>query len=101
MAFLATGATWDRLESVTAMPSTLESIAFCTSVACSGPFSLLEYFRSMPCVAAASLAPARILSQNVSPACSWVIIAKVKFLPPVTAPPPPPPAAPGWLAAPP
>ncbi len=59
------------------MPSTLESMAFCTSVAFSGPFSLLEYLRSMPCVAAASLAPARILSQNVSPACSWVIIAIV------------------------
>ena len=59
------------------MPSTLESIAFCTSVAFSGPFSLLEYLRSMPCAFAASWAPARILSQNVSPACSWVIIAIV------------------------
>ena len=76
-AFCDTGITCGAFERVSAMPSTLESMAFCTSVAFSGPFGLLEYFRSMPCVAAASLAPARILSQNVSPACSWVIIAIV------------------------
>ena len=76
-AFCDTGITCAALDRVSAMPSTLESMAFCTSVAFSGPFWLLEYFRSMPCVAAASSAPARILSQNVSPACSWVIMAIV------------------------
>ena len=63
---------------------TLLSIAFCTSVACSGPFSLFEYCNVIPCAFAASCAPARILSQNVSPACSWVIIWKVRLLPEVS-----------------
>ena len=76
-AFFATGITASGLDRVTAMPSTLLSIAFCTSVACSGPCSLFEYFRAMPWFAAAASAPARILSQNVSPAASWVIIAMV------------------------
>ena len=66
--------TASALDSVTARPETLLSIAFCTSVACSGPFSLFEYCRVIPCDLAASSAPARILSQNVSPACSWVTI---------------------------
>ena len=76
-AFLDTGMTASALDRVTAMPSTLESMAFCTRVACSGPFSLLEYLRVMPWDFAAASAPARILSQNVSPACSWVTIAIV------------------------
>ncbi len=73
-AFCTTGMTASAFDSVTARPETLLSIAFCTSVACSGPFSLFEYCRVIPCDLAASSAPARILSQNVSPACSWVTI---------------------------
>ena len=73
-AFLVTGITASALDRVTAIPETLASIAFCTSVACSGPFSLFEYCKVIPCAFAASSAPARILSQKVSPACSWVII---------------------------
>ena len=69
-AFFTTGTTASALDRVTAMPETFESIAFCTSVACSGPFSLFEYCRVIPWAFAASCAPARILSQNVSPACS-------------------------------
>ena len=69
------------------MPETLLSIAFCTSVACSGPFSLFEYCSLIPCAFAASSAPARILSQNVSPACSWVTIWIVRLLPLVSPPP--------------
>jgi hypothetical protein len=69
-AFFATGMTASALDSVTARPATLLSIAFCTSVACSGPFSLFEYCSVTPVLRAASSAPARILSQNVSPACS-------------------------------
>ena len=99
-AFWTTGTTASALDSVTAMPDTWLSMAFCTSVACSGPFSLFEYCRVIPWALAASWAPARILSQNVSPACSWVIIWNVRLLPEV-----PPPAAgaalPPWLAAPP
>ena len=39
-AFSTTGMTASAFDSVTAMPATLLSMAFCTSVACSGPFSL-------------------------------------------------------------
>ena len=92
-AFFATGITASALDRVTAIPETLASIAFCTSVACSGPFSLFEYCRVIPCDFAASCAPARILSQNVSPACSWVIIWMVSLAPEVSPPPPPPLAA--------
>src|SRR4051794_16327389 len=95
-AFFATGITASALDSVTAIPDTFASIAFCTRVACSGPFSLLEYCRVIPCAFAASCAPARILSQNVSPACSWVIIWMVRLAPDVSPPPPPPEL--GWLA---
>src|ERR687894_2334034 len=38
--------------------------------------------------AAAASAPARILSQNVSPGASWVTIAMVKLSPSAAAPPP-------------
>jgi hypothetical protein len=62
---------------VTAMPSTLLSTAFLTSVA-SWPWSgLLEYRRSMFSCLAAAWAPLRTLSQNVSPGTSWVIISMV------------------------
>ena len=76
-AFFAAGITASALDSVTAMPSTLLSIAFCTSVACSGPFSVVRVLEVDAVRPAASSAPARILSQNVSPGCSWVIIAMV------------------------
>ena len=59
------------------MPSTLLSTAFWTSVACLAAAGSFEYFRSMLSFAAAASAPARILSQNVSPGASWVIIAMV------------------------
>ena len=48
----------------------------------------LEYFRSMLSLAAATSAPARILSQNESPGASWVTIAMVSCGVSATAPPP-------------
>ena len=98
VAFCSAGPTASGLASVTAMPSTLLSMAFWMSVACLPESGSLEYLRSMPCCLAACSAPARIRSQNVEPGASWVTMAMVKVLPP---PPPPPPAAPGALWAPP
>ena len=63
--------------SVVAMPSTLESTAFWISVACLAGSGSLEYFSVTRCPWRPALAPALILSQNVSPGVSWVIIAKV------------------------
>src|SRR5918992_2329290 len=104
-AAFAAGPTCSTWASVTARPSTWLSIAFCTSVACSGAWTPFEYFRSMLCAAAASSAPARIRSQNVSPGCSCVTIAIVYCSPPTVPPVPPPPSpcsccAPPWLLQP-
>ncbi len=63
--------------SVVAMPSTLESTAFWISVACLLGSGSLEYLRLTPVFFAACVAPALILSQNVSPGVSWVTMAKV------------------------
>ena len=54
-----------------AMPETLASIAFCTSVACSGPFSLFEYCSVVPCAfrvlgTGADLVPERVARLLVS-----------------------------------
>ena len=76
-AFCATGPTASTCVRVTAIPSTLLSIAFCTSVACRVASGSLEYFSSTPVFLAACSAPARTLSQNVSPGASCVIIAMV------------------------
>ena len=46
-----------------AIPSTFESIAFWTSVACLVKSGSLEYFRVTPSCSAAFLAPARMMSQ--------------------------------------
>src|SRR6478752_4459226 len=74
---------------VTAIPSTLLSTAFCRRVASPGAVGSAEYFRSMLSFAAATVAPARILSQNESPAGAWVTIAIVNRGVSATAPPPP------------
>src|SRR5918992_1027940 len=99
-AAFAAGPTCSTWASVTASPSTWLSIAFCTSVACSGAWAPFEYFRSTLCARAASSAPARIRSQNVSPGCSWVTIAIVNCSPPTLPPAPPPPADRAEAAAP-
>ena len=77
VAFCSAGPTASGLASVTAMPSTLLSMAFWISVACLPESGSLEYLRSMPCCLAACSAPARIRSQNVEPGASWVTIAIV------------------------
>ena len=97
VAFCRAGPTASGLASVTAMPSTLLSMAFWISVACLPESGSLEYFRSIPCCLAACSAPARIRSQNVEPGASWVTMAMVKLGPPEA----PPPEAPGAFWAPP
>jgi hypothetical protein len=78
LAFLMLGHSAPGLGSVTAMPSTLLLIASSISWACWVGSSLLEYFSVMLSLAAAAIAPCRMMSQNVSPAAAWVIIATVK-----------------------
>ena len=63
--------------SVVAMPSTLESTAFWISVACLLGSGSFEYLSVMPLFLAAWVAPALILSQNVSPGVSCVTMAMV------------------------
>src|SRR5471030_1505605 len=62
---------------VVAMPSTRLSTAFWMSTACLSGCGSLEYFSVTLSLAAAAFAPALILSQNVSPGVSCVIIAMV------------------------
>jgi hypothetical protein len=59
------------------MPSTLLLIASSISWACLVGSSALEYFSVMLSLAAAAVAPDLMMSQNVSPAEAWVIIAIV------------------------
>ena len=59
------------------MPLTLLLIASWISVACWVGSSSLEYFRVMLSLAAAAVAPARMMSQKVSPGAACVIMAIV------------------------
>ena len=78
VAALATApASASGVTSVVAMPSTLLSTAFWMSTACLSASGSLEYFSVTPSFLAACWAPALILSQNVSPGVSCVIIAIV------------------------
>jgi hypothetical protein len=63
--------------SVTAMPLTWLLIASWISWACWVGSWLLEYLSVMLSLADAALAPARMMSQKVSPGAAWVIIANV------------------------
>ena len=63
--------------SVTAMPLTLLLIASVISWACLVGSGSLEYLSVMLSLAAAAVAPARMMSQKVSPGAAWVIIATV------------------------
>src|SRR5579863_5952266 len=77
LAFSMVGHSAPGLGSVTAMALTRLLIASWISWACWVGSSLLEYFRVMLSLAAAADAPARMMSQNVSPAAAWVIMAIV------------------------
>ena len=63
--------------SVTAMPLTLLLMASWISWACLVGSGSLEYLSVTLSLAAAAVAPARMMSQNVSPGAAWVIIAIV------------------------
>ena len=63
--------------SVTAMPLTWLLIASWISWACWVGSSLLEYLSVMLSLAAAAVAPARMMSQKVSPGAACVIMATV------------------------
>src|SRR5208282_5903520 len=63
--------------SVTAMPLTLLLIASVISWACLVGSGSLEYLSVMLSLAAAAVAPARMMSQKVSPGAACVIIAIV------------------------
>ena len=65
------------LGSVTAMPLTWLLIASVISWACWVGSGLAEYLSVTLSLAAAAVAPARMMSQNVSPGLAWVIIAIV------------------------
>src|SRR5580693_4858385 len=79
LAFWMVGHSAPGLGSVTAMPLTLLLIASSISWACLVGSGSLEYFSVMLSLAAAAVAPALMMSQNVSPGEAWVIIATVKF----------------------
>ncbi len=63
--------------SVTAMPSTLLLIASWIRLDCWVGSSLFEYLTVMLSLAAAAVAPARMMSQKVSPGEACVIMAIV------------------------
>src|SRR6478752_4259981 len=62
---------------LTAMPSTLLSMAFWIRLACSGIDPEPLYLNSTLSLVAASVAPFWMTSKKVSPAGAWLIIAKV------------------------
>src|SRR5918911_3593980 len=77
IAFLIVGTSAGGSGMVTAMPSTLLSIADWISVACLPESGSEEYFRVTLSFADADCAPLRMMSQNVSPGAAWVIMAIV------------------------
>src|SRR3954453_18809703 len=77
MAFFTAGAMAGGSGSVTAMPSTLLSMAIWMSVACFPESGSEEYLKSTLSFAAAACAPLRMMSQNVSPGAPCVTIAIV------------------------
>src|SRR3989440_7755596 len=90
IAFFTTGSMAGGSGRVTAMPSTLLSIALWISVASLPESGSDEYLRVTLSFAAAAWAPLRMMSQNVSPGAAWVAIAMVicggLALPPATPP---------------
>jgi hypothetical protein len=77
MAFFTAGAMAGGSGSVTAMPSTLLSMALWMSVACLPESGSEEYLKSTLSFAAAACAPLRMMSQKVSPGAPCVTIAIV------------------------
>ena len=77
MAFCTAGAIAGGSGRVTAMPSTLASIALWIRVACLPESGSAEYWNLTLSLAAAASAPLRMMSQKVSPGAPWVIMATV------------------------
>src|SRR3954467_10603621 len=93
IAFFTAGAIAGGSGNVTAIPSTLESIADWIRFAWLPDAGSDEYFNVTLSLAAAAAAPLRIMSQNVSPGAPCVTIAIVifgVFALPAAAPPAPP-----------
>src|SRR6266498_5272444 len=78
MAFLTAGASAGGSGRVTAMPSTLLSIALWIRLAWLPEDGSDEYLRVTLSLAAAALAPFWMMSQNVSPGAPWVTMAMVR-----------------------
>jgi hypothetical protein len=79
MAFFTVGAIAGGSGRVTAMPSTLLSIALWMRVACFPESGSEEYLSVTLSLAAAAWAPLRMMSQNVSLGAPWVTMAIVMF----------------------
>ena len=79
MAFFTAGIRAGGSGRVTAIPSTLLSMALWIRFAWLPDDGSDEYFRSTLSFAAAALAPFWMMSQKVSPGAPWVIIATVIF----------------------
>src|SRR4029453_9616452 len=77
IAFLIVGTSAGGSGMVTAMPSTLLSIADWIRGACLPESGSEEYFRVTLSLADADSAPLRMMSQKVSPGAAWVIMAIV------------------------
>src|SRR5919107_2142991 len=77
IAFLIVGTSAGGSGMVTAMPSTLLSIADWIRVACLPESGSEEYFKVTLSLADADSAPLRMMSQNVSPGAACVIMAIV------------------------
>src|SRR5215211_2943149 len=77
MAFWTAGAIAGGSGRVTAMASTLASIALWIRVACLPESGSAEYWNLTLSLAAAASAPLRMMSQKVSPGAPWVIMATV------------------------
>src|SRR3954469_23433787 len=79
IAFFTAGARAGGSGSVTAIPSTLESIADWIRLAWLPDDGSAEYLSSTLSLAAAAVAPLRMMSQKVSPGAPCVTIATVIF----------------------
>src|SRR4051812_23846488 len=77
IAFFTTGIRAGGSGRVTAMPSTLLSMALWMRFAWFADVGSDEYLRVTLSLAAAACAPLRMMSQNVSPGAAWVIMATV------------------------
>src|SRR6266550_5686034 len=77
MAFFTTGAIAGGSGRVTAIPSTLLSMALWTRLAWLPDDGSDEYLSVTLSLAEAASAPLRMMSQKVSPGAAWVTMAKV------------------------